>query len=84
LQPSFAETGFENPFDSPQSAGRNVLTTMDRDDGLAASRATNDDMRATLTDLNAPGAFDDPHDVSPSHVSTVLDELSRNDLRLAQ
>ena len=52
---------------------------MDRDHALASSWAPNDDVRATLPDLNAPCALDDPHHVASRHVSSILDEYAAHE-----
>lgn len=46
---------------------------MERDDGLAAAGASNDDVRAPLTHPTAPSTLDCPKDLPADHVSMLLD-----------
>ena len=48
---------------------------MDGDHGLAATGATDHDVRAALAELNTAGPFHQPKHLSARHASTVLDDL---------
>ena len=55
---------------------RDVLSVVDGNHGLAASRAPDDDVRAALADAFAAKSFDDSQQRSTGHVSSVLDDPS--------